>query len=68
MWIHEGFATYSENLFVEYYYGKKAGSEYVTGQKKNNKNQSPIIGTYNVNKGGIYMYSKGANMLHTLRR
>lgn len=69
MWIHEGFTTYSENLFVEYYYGKKAGSEYVTGQRKNIKNQSPIIGTYNVNKGGSSdMYSKGANMLHTLRQ
>ena len=23
MWIHEGFANYSENLFVEYHFGKK---------------------------------------------
>ena len=26
MWIHEGFANYAENLFVEYYLGKKARS------------------------------------------
>jgi len=69
MWIHEGFTTYSENLFVEYYYGKKAGSEYVIGQRKNIRNRNPIIGTYNVNKSGSGdMYSKGANMLHTLRQ
>jgi hypothetical protein len=24
IWIHEGFANYSENLFVEYHFGKKA--------------------------------------------
>ena len=31
MWIHESFTNYSESLFLEYYYGKKAASEYVIG-------------------------------------
>jgi aminopeptidase N len=69
MWVHEGFTTYSENLFVEYYYGKQAGSEYVIGQRKGISNKRTIIGEYNVNKGGSGdMYSKGANLLHTLRQ
>ena len=69
MWIHESFTTYSENLFVEYYYGKEAGSEYVIGQRKGIQNDRPIIGYYNVNKEGSGdMYAKGANILHTLRQ
>ncbi|WP_417874771.1 M1 family metallopeptidase [Xanthomarina gelatinilytica] len=69
MWIHESFTSYSENLFVDYYYGKEASSEYVIGIRKNIKNDKPIIGPYNVNKEGSGdMYYKGANMLHTLRQ
>ncbi|WP_207436086.1 M1 family metallopeptidase [Sabulibacter ruber] len=69
MWIHESFTNYSENLFVEYYYGKKAGSEYVIGTRAGIGNKQPIIGEYNVNhKGSGDMYPKGGNMLHTLRQ
>lgn len=69
MWIHESFTTYSESLFVEYHYGKEAGSEYVIGQRSNILNDRPIIGFYNVNHSGSGdMYFKGANMLHTLRQ
>jgi aminopeptidase N len=69
MWIHESFTNYSENLFVEYYYGKEAGAEYVIGTRKGIRNDSPIIGSYNVNKEGSGdMYPKGGNILHTLRQ
>ena len=69
MWIHESFTNYSESLFVEYYYGKDAGFEYVRGTRKNIKNDKPIIGNYDVNnEGSGDMYPKGANMLHTLRQ
>jgi aminopeptidase N len=69
MWIHESFANYAENLFTEYYYGPKAGSEYVIGTRLNIGNQSPIIGQYDVNQEGSGdMYYKGGNMLHTLRQ
>ena len=69
MWIHEGFTAYSENLFVDYYYGKEASSDYVIGTRQNIRNDRPIIGYYNVNKEGSGdMYPKGANMLHTLRQ
>lgn len=69
MWIHEGFTAYSENLFLDYYYGKKASADYVIGTRRNIQNDKPIIGYYNVNKRGSGdMYYKGANMLHTLRQ
>ncbi|PNQ72463.1 peptidase M1 [Hanstruepera neustonica] len=69
MWIHEGFTAYSENLFLDYYYGKEASSEYVIGTRKMILNDRPMIGHYNVNKEGSGdMYYKGANMLHTLRQ
>ena len=69
MWIHESFGAYSETLFVDYHYGKQAGNEYCIGTRKNIGNRTPIIGPYNVNtEGSGDMYSKGANMLHTLRQ
>lgn len=69
MWIHESFTNYSESLFVEYYYGKDAGAEYVRGTRKGIKNDNPIIGNYDVNnEGSGDMYPKGGNMLHTLRQ
>jgi aminopeptidase N len=69
MWIHESFTTYSECLFVDYFYGKQAGSEYVRGLRTGIDNEKPLIGTYDVNKEGSGdMYPKGANILHTLRQ
>lgn len=69
MWIHEGFTAYSENLFLDYFYGKKAASEYVLGTRGIIANDKPIIGEYNVNSSGSGdMYYKGANMLHMLRQ
>ncbi len=69
MWIHEGFTTYSECLFTEFYYGKKAGEEYVIGQRRNISNDAPIIGDYNVNsEGSGDMYYKGANILNMIRQ
>jgi len=69
MWVHESFGNYSESLFVEYYNGKEAGAEYVRGTRRSILNDRPIIGIYNVNyEGSGDMYSKGGNMLHTLRQ
>jgi aminopeptidase N len=69
MWIHEGFANYSENLFVEYFWGKKEGADYVIGSRRNIRNDGPIIGTYGANREGSGdMYYKGGNMLHTIRQ
>jgi aminopeptidase N len=69
MWVHEGFTTYSEALYVDYHFGEQAGNEYAIGIRGNIRNESPIIGVYDVNqRGSGDMYPKGANMLHTLRQ
>jgi aminopeptidase N len=69
MWVHEGFTSYGEVLFSEYYYGKKDGDRYLQGTRKNIKNDQPIIGQYGVNsEGSGDMYNKGSAMLHTIRQ
>jgi len=68
MWIHEGFANYSENLFVEYHFGKTDAEDYVIGTRRSIRNDIPIIGVYGANRQGSGdMYPKGGNMLHTIR-
>ena len=68
MWIHEGFTTYSESVYIECRWGKEDALEYLEGIRKNIGNQAPIIGDYGVNsEGSGDMYPKGANLLNTIR-
>ena len=69
MWIHESFTNYSESLYLDYHFGTDASNDYVIGTRRGIQNKLPIIGHYNVNKEGSGdMYSKGGNMLHTIRQ
>ena len=68
MWVHEGFCTYSEVLYVECMHGYDAMLSYVNNQKRSVRNDKPVLGPYHVNKeGSSDMYFKGSLMLHTLR-
>lgn len=68
MWVHESFTNYSETLYVEYRWGKRAGNEYNYGIRRNIINDRPILGRYGVNESGSGdMYYKGSNMLHAIR-
>ncbi len=68
MWVHEGFANYSESLYTECLYGTAAGAAYVIGTRPLVQNDQPVVGSYGVNgKGSGDMYTKGGNMLHTIR-
>jgi aminopeptidase N len=68
MWIHEGFTTYSETVFVECLYGYDDAMKYINGQRASVSNDKPVIGIFGVNKEGSGdMYFKGALMLNTLR-
>jgi aminopeptidase N len=68
MWIHESFANYAENLFVEYHFTQQEAQDYVIGCRALIQNDRPIIGVYGVNNSGSGdMYYKGGNMLHTMR-
>jgi aminopeptidase N len=69
MWVHEAFANYSEALYTECRFGKAAGAAYNAGNRRNIRNDRPIIGTYGVNsEGSGDMYDKGGNMLHLIRQ
>lgn len=68
MWIHEGFTTYSEAVYVECRYGYEKALDYISGQYMNIINFKPVIGIFGVNKEGSGdMYYKGSAMLNTLR-
>jgi aminopeptidase N len=68
MWIHEGFTTYLESLYVEYRWGKADAIRYLGGYKPKILNQRPIVAERGVNaEPPEDQYFKGALMLNTLR-
>ncbi|PZD77255.1 M1 family metallopeptidase [Mesonia sp. K7] len=68
MWIHEGFTSYAEAVYIECRWGKEDALTYLYGLRNSIGNQEPIIGDYGVNsEGSADMYHKGANMINTIR-
>ena len=69
MWIHEGFTTYSEALYVENQFGNMRAVQYLLEQKEKIKNELPIIGPrgVNYNRKDNDNYYKGTWILHSLR-
>ena len=68
MWIHEGWTTYLECLYVEYMFGKDDGLKYTNGYQAKVRNLQPIIAARGVNATPPQdMYFKGALFINTLR-
>jgi len=68
MWIHEGWTTYLESLYVEYMYGKDDAIKYLNGYKSKVKNERPIITARGVNgEPPPDQYFKGVLFINTLR-
>jgi aminopeptidase N len=68
MWIHEGWDTYLESLYVEYRWGKADAIKYLSGYRPKVVNMRPIIAERGVNADPTEdQYFKGALMLNTLR-
>jgi aminopeptidase N len=68
MWIHEGWTTYLECLYVEYMYGHDDYLKYVNAYKSKVKNTKPIIAERGINAEPPQdQYFKGALFLNTLR-
>jgi len=75
MWIHEGWTTYMEGLYVESLYGKPDAIKYLNGLKSHLKNDRPIVATdsdgktiHGTNQQPTQdQYFKGALMINTLR-
>ena len=71
-WIHEGFGTYAEGVYVEGVDGREAADRYFAEQMRgvNRSRRSRLYRGADVNSGEAYagiIYSKGATVLHTLR-
>ena len=68
MWIHEGWTTYLESLYVEYMYGHDDAVKYLNGYKSKVKNEEPIITARDVHgEPPPDQYFKGTLFLNTLR-
>jgi aminopeptidase N len=68
MWIHEGWTTYLESLYVEYRWGKDDAIKYLSGYRPKVHNLRPIVAERGVNADPTEdQYFKGALMLNTLR-
>ena len=68
MWIHEGWTTYLETLYVEYQYGRADALKYTSGLAPKVLNRTPIITERGVNGDPPQdQYFKGALMIATLR-
>jgi len=68
MWIHEGWTTYMEGMYVEYRWGKADAIRYLNGLKPKVHNQIPIVTARGTNAEPPQdQYFKGALMINTLR-
>jgi aminopeptidase N len=68
MWIHEGWTTYLEVLYVEYTFGHEDAAKYVNGYQPKVQNREPIIAERGIAATPPQdMYFKGALFLNTLR-
>jgi aminopeptidase N len=68
MWIHEGWATYLESLYVESLWGRADALQYLNFLKAKVKNLQPIVSARGVNSTPPEdQYFKGALFINTLR-
>jgi aminopeptidase N len=68
MWIHEGWTTYLEALYVEHMFGYNDAIKYINGYKSKVRNQQPIITQRGIHRSPSQdQYFKGALFLNTLR-
>ncbi len=69
-WIHEGFATYAEGVYVERTQGPEAAARFFGQLRSNPKSTETLYRGENKTSGEAYtglIYSKGALVLNTLR-
>jgi aminopeptidase N len=68
MWIHEGWTTYLESLYVEHRFGADDARRYVNGYQSKVQNREPILTQRGIHRQPNQdMYFKAALFLHTLR-
>lgn len=71
MWLHEGFTTYGEALYMECRYDYQTALRYMQDMRWQIADEHPVVGPYGVNfegsKNDHDMYYKGAWLIHSFR-
>ncbi len=78
MWLHEGFGTYAQALYVEKLYGAEGYREQMAYYAKGHANRGPVAPRRTMDSQEVYfgregdspggdIYNKGACVLHALR-
>ena len=68
VWIHEGFGTYTEALYVEYLLGYEVSLDFLIQKRRGIGNRKAIVGPRDQNFWGFSdAYNKGSWIIHTLR-
>lgn len=75
MWLNEGWATYSQSLFIEGLYGKDSAKQYrreahfneLQMAHVNDRGYLPVSGVPSSKTYGSTVYQKGGDVIHTLR-
>lgn len=75
MWLNEGWASYSERIFLEAVYGRARYDEDIEDNHRQVLQFAhiqdgavlPVSGIGHANTYGRHVYNKGADMVHTLR-
>jgi aminopeptidase N len=72
IWLNEGFATYSEGVYLEAINGQGAYNSFIIGEMNSARNASGTIWVQNISSvgqifNGARSYAKGSIVLHMLR-
>lgn len=70
MWLHEGFATYVEILYLEHLYGNAYAEEHLESLQYNLPDNN-VLGTRHIQDNvfrSYTIYGKGAKVIHLLRK
>ena len=75
MWINEGWASFSERVFLEFVYGRDRYDDDISSNHRavlhyahlRDGDTLPVSGIGHENTYGMHVYDKGADMVHTLR-
>lgn len=71
MWLHEGFGSYMQVLWLEDTQGAERARAYLSGMRRGIGNRAPVAPRRTTSAVAIYdghdIYGKGAWVLHTLR-
>lgn len=75
MWLNEGWASYSERIFLEWVYGKDKYREDISSNHREVLHYAhlrdgkawPVSGVDHARTYGMHVYNKGADVIHTLR-